>query len=272
MRLVLKPIQSLNVLSKFKTFRHPSSFILSVLIHILLLVVIFYSYEVLSSPSKEEVHEKSICVSLSCLPHKIDEPHRPTPPQPKEIKPEKKKPKKKIEKPKKIIAPVVEDLIVVEEEPVEPQEPEEEVVQEESEHEHETKELEEVVPTHEDMTQETQTKPSTQSKEQAKDSHQTEAKTSPQDAYINEHLQEIVRLLQENLYYPRSARKRGIEGEVIVKFRLLKSGKVDSIEILSSEHSILSSGARETIESLSEKFPKPDETLELRVPIGYSLR
>jgi periplasmic protein TonB len=253
-------------------FRHSSSFIISLLFHSLLLIVIFYSYKTLSSSSQEEMQEKRVCVALSCLPHKIDEPHKPTPSQPKEIKAEKKKPQKKvsqkqkkIEKPKKVVSPVVEDLVVVQESEEKPEKREEEVVTEESEAEHETKEVEKLVPDYEAIKEE-------QTKELKKDSNQKNPEVSSQEAYMNEHLQEIVRLLQENLYYPRSARKRGIEGQVVVKFKLSRNAEVISVEILSSEHSILSRGAIKTIESLSQKFPEPKEDIVLSIPINYSLR
>jgi protein TonB len=80
-----------------------------------------------------------------------------------------------------------------------------------------------------------------------------------------------VQLLQENLYYPRRARKRGIIGEVLVKFKLSMDAKVYSIEVLSSKSDILSRAAIKTIEDLSGKFPKPNKELTLNVPINYTL-
>ncbi|MBN2817064.1 MAG: TonB family protein [Campylobacterales bacterium] len=100
----------------------------------------------------------------------------------------------------------------------------------------------------------------------------TQPRKTAQELYIDENLAEITKLLQEHLYYPRSARKRGIEGEVLVKFFLSKSAEVKGIEVLSSQHSILSKGAIETIESLSGVFPMPKEALELTIPINYSLK
>ncbi len=95
---------------------------------------------------------------------------------------------------------------------------------------------------------------------------------SVEKIYINENLQKIVTLLQENLYYPRRARKRGIEGSVVVRFKLSKNAVISSIEVVSSENDILSRGAIRTIENLSQEFPKPREALTISVPISYSLR
>jgi len=89
---------------------------------------------------------------------------------------------------------------------------------------------------------------------------------------MDKHIKKIVELLSDNLYYPRSASKRGVVGEVVVKFTLLKNSTVNSIIIVSSKSDILSRAAIQTIEELSGKFPKPIENLTLHVPINYNLR
>ena len=89
--------------------------------------------------------------------------------------------------------------------------------------------------------------------------------------YVQLHIHEITTLIKENLYYPRRARRRGIEGEVNVRFTLQKDASVTNIEILSSQSEILSRSAKKTLENLSKKLPKPDEVLTLTVPIKYSL-
>lgn len=90
--------------------------------------------------------------------------------------------------------------------------------------------------------------------------------------YIDKNKDLIVKLLKENLYYPRSARKRGIVGEIVVKFTLSKDALVYSLEIISSKSDILSRGALKTITDLSGKFPSPKEEIILIVPINYSLK
>ena len=89
--------------------------------------------------------------------------------------------------------------------------------------------------------------------------------------YMNENIKKISKLLSENLYYPRSARKRNIQGKVMVKFKLSRSAKAYDIEVTSSQSEILSRAAIRTIENLSEKFPSPQEELLLHVPISYRL-
>ena len=95
---------------------------------------------------------------------------------------------------------------------------------------------------------------------------------SLQQVYLNNHLTEITNLLQENLYYPRRARKRGIEGKVTMRFTLETNAEVSDIKIVASDKDILSRGAIRTLQSLSGKFPKPKEKLILTVPISYHLR
>jgi protein TonB len=90
--------------------------------------------------------------------------------------------------------------------------------------------------------------------------------------YLQEHLSRISKLLQENLYYPRRARKRGIVGEVVVTFILTREGIAKFIEVQSSKSEILSRAAIKTIENLSGYFPKPTEELILHVPIAYRLK
>lgn len=93
----------------------------------------------------------------------------------------------------------------------------------------------------------------------------------PKDDYIEINMQKISQLLKENLYYPISARKRNITGSVKVSFTLGIDAKVYNIKIVESENDILSRAAIKTIEDLSTKFPKPTKELILSVPINYNL-
>lgn len=92
-----------------------------------------------------------------------------------------------------------------------------------------------------------------------------------QDEYKEINKQKIAELIKENLYYPISARKRNITGFVKVKFTLDVDAKVHNIKIVESDNDILSRAATKTIEDLSTKFPKPQKELTLSVPINYNL-
>ena len=230
--------------------RHTPSFLISIIIHSLLLVVFFYTYNYIASLSSKKEDEK-LCLKLTCIVEKHKEhvvekpkPKKIIPPKPKpKPKPKVKKPKKEVDKkiiPKPLTVPVVKEIVEPEEEPevvyVEPTK--EEVV------------VTEVLPVE----------------------TQEEKAIAQEEQYMDEHIKEIVRLLSENLYYPRSARKRGVVGEVMVKFCLSRDAIVSDVEIVSSKSEILSRAAKKTIEDLSGDFPKPPEEMILHVPIKYELK
>ncbi len=100
------------------------------------------------------------------------------------------------------------------------------------------------------------------------------AVAAPQSSerYLNEHLARIAQLLQEYLYYPRMARKRHIEGEVLAVFTLEKDGTVHDISVEKHARKILDRAAVQTIASLSGRMPHPEHTLTLEVPIRFVLK
>ena len=97
-------------------------------------------------------------------------------------------------------------------------------------------------------------------------------KTDPAKEYVQNNIAKIAKLLRDNLYYPRRARKKRIVGKVSVKFTLGVDSSVRDIEVINSNHEILSRAAIRTIENLSGEFPAPNEELRLQVPIVYSLK
>jgi protein TonB len=83
------------------------------------------------------------------------------------------------------------------------------------------------------------------------------AQSAPMDASGNQlwNARELMmRLLEEPVppHYPESLRRAGVEGEVVVKFVVDTTGRVDmrSIEILKSTHGAFSTAVRETISRL----------------------
>ena len=248
--------------------KHSKSLLLSIIVHSLLLASVFYAYsEVVST--KTEQQEKRVCLQLGCIKESVKKPQKP-----QKIKKEKPKttkphpPKKRIkkpEKPKEIVKKTVQKTIplpkkkVLEKKPTESikKTKKEEVLEKEVVKEQKCEEKVEVSPQNTTDTQMQQ--------------KQNQPQVSKESQYINRHLRAISKLLQENLYYPRRARKRGIEGKVIVKFILQTDAKVTDIEIISSKSTILSRGATKTLQKLSGMFPRPDEELILTVPISYSL-
>lgn len=252
--------------------RHSRSLLVSLAVHALLVTGLFISYKSLVSAESSEKSKERICVSLCCLSEVKKDKKEALPKTSKqENKTQRIKPSKnnspvkqhsskvqKIASVQKNKIPIPEELILLDE-----------IIEQKEIKKAPSKQVEPL-----------------KSKEKAEEVKVTSSETvsmplnkeeqtkniTPKQAYLDENVDHIVKLLQENLYYPRSARRRGIEGEVIVAFTLTKDAEVKSLKVLSSEHDILSRGAIETIGSLSGKFPKPKEKLELSVPISYSLR
>lgn len=92
------------------------------------------------------------------------------------------------------------------------------------------------------------------------------------DRYLQEHIATIAALLREYLYYPRLARKRHIEGEVLAVFTLEADGTVRDVRVKKHARAMLDHAAIRTIESLSGRFPHPEGTMTLEVPIRFVLK
>jgi protein TonB len=229
--------------------RHSKFLLLSIFIHSVVLIAAVFSYKAMST-KVVSAHCEKIPICLNCITNKPKE-------QTSKKQIEKKTVKKKV--PKKVVKKKVVKEKIIPKKKIEPkieQEPQE-IMQEHKPEEKQIAKTKEVT---------TQTKPQEVSKKEECSQHAVTQKN-----YINENIDKISQLISENLYYPRHARKRGIQGEVIIKFTLLKDSSIRSIEIIKSNHEILARAAKQTINSLSGKFPKPSNDLVLTVPISYTL-
>lgn len=81
--------------------------------------------------------------------------------------------------------------------------------------------------------------------------------------------------IQNNLRYPPAARRRGMEGEVSVRFTLLSGGAIGSVSILSGE-SIFHNAAKAAVESVSGiAIPKnltDDLPMEINLGLEFNLK
>lgn len=89
--------------------------------------------------------------------------------------------------------------------------------------------------------------------------------------YMEDNIALINALIRKNLFYPRLAKKRGLQGKTMVSFTLNENGEVISIEAMGIVSSILKKSAIKTVEKASSSFPHPKVTLALRIPIVYKL-
>ncbi len=122
------------------------------------------------------------------------------------------------------------------------------------------------------------TKDVVKEKDKQEESNKTsEGATSEAQAYnpgvSNEFLMKIQTAISSKNRYPKMAQIRGIEGEVLVSFTINADGSVTDIKVVKSNTTdILNHAALEAIKSAAYLFPKPDETVHLKIPIAYSLK
>lgn len=96
------------------------------------------------------------------------------------------------------------------------------------------------------------------------------AKVDEKKDYLNKHLLEIRNLINENIHYPKRAKKLSIEGIVIVKFKINENGTVENITILEG-HEFLQNATIQAIEEASKSFPKTNGSIEIQIPIEFKL-
>ena len=79
-------------------------------------------------------------------------------------------------------------------------------------------------------------------------------------------------MIENAITYPAIARKLRVEGVVLVTFTLKPDGTVETAHVKStSGSSVLDTKAIQTILSLSGDYPKLGKTVELSIPIAFSL-
>jgi periplasmic protein TonB len=92
----------------------------------------------------------------------------------------------------------------------------------------------------------------------------------PEGPSVAERLAEIQRRVQRALVYPPIARKRGIEGEATVAFRVGSRGSAEEVAIVrSSGHPALDRAAERAVTDAS---PLPYVYGELEIPVRFVLR
>ncbi len=80
--------------------------------------------------------------------------------------------------------------------------------------------------------------------------------------------QHLIKKINENKRYPMSARRRGVEGDVSVKFIVLSNGGVDAIEILEGK----SIFTKSTIAAIEDSFPVSVGDSLLQFPQEFKIR
>jgi protein TonB len=93
---------------------------------------------------------------------------------------------------------------------------------------------------------------------------------------VGGYVRKVARTVARHRYYPRLARRNGLEGVVILKLTIDEDGTLLSVEVeQSSGHGVLDRAAMEALREL-EALPRPPRALgwkrkQLRVPVRYNL-
>jgi len=235
--------------------RYLSSFIVSAISYLAIVVAIIYAVadtQVSTDAKVEDVRKVCFTVVTQVKPQKQEKKITPKPKPEPVVKPKpipKPKPKPI---PEPIIEPIVEEKIV--EEPAV-----EEIVQER---------VEEVQEQREEIAQNREVKEDVLAKEQNEISQ--DILLAKQNKFIND----LIKRINDNKSYPNMARRRGMEGLVDVKFKILSDGNVKEMQIVSGK-SVFQKSA---LEAISKSFPVTfEEALfdfpkEFRVKLSYTLR
>ncbi|MCK9473768.1 energy transducer TonB [Sulfurimonas sp.] len=215
--------------------RYLSSFILSSIAYILVgvLIIYFISIDTYSDKTTKIINIQKVCLStvIPKIEPKVEQEPKPIEPKPKPIEP-KPKPKPKPIKPKPEPKPIEPQP---EPEPVEP-EPEPEPTVEHTE----SKVEEKVTPQPE------------QTKKQENISNVVAAANADMMKAKRElFIANLIKRINSNKSYPRSARRRAIEGNIEVEFTITADGGVKNIQVISG-HDIFKKSA---IEAIKNSFP-----------------
>ena len=88
--------------------------------------------------------------------------------------------------------------------------------------------------------------------------------------------QAIANFVVSNLAYPKKARRKGIEGRVIVKFIVEKDGAVGEVTVVKGVHPMLDDEAQRVVESMPNFHPGMQRGKPVRVsynlPFNFSLK
>jgi protein TonB len=85
----------------------------------------------------------------------------------------------------------------------------------------------------------------------------------------HEYLRRLMAHIESHKKYPRTARRRGIEGEVVVSFRLLAGGTMSELTI-EQGHRVLRAAVEEAI-AAAQPLPAPPAELKLPMAISFSV-
>lgn len=85
-------------------------------------------------------------------------------------------------------------------------------------------------------------------------------------------LEEIRDALQQHFFYPRLARLRNWEGDVLLGFQVRSDGRIDDVEVLeSSGRAVLDQAALSALRSVRQVAYNAAHPVDLQLPVAYRL-
>ena len=104
----------------------------------------------------------------------------------------------------------------------------------------------------------------------------TTLQVAEKKAIRQDYLELLIEKINANKFYPKKAKRRGWQGEVIVTFSVMPSGQVENVEIIkASNFKVLNKSALRAIYDSVPFEPIPDNLgltkLDLELPIIYQL-
>ncbi len=262
--------------------KHLSSFILSVFIHIIILFLIILTYTSLKNILADTKKEKILPIKLNkYIPSqytihqtkKIRKTQKLSQNKKKTIKKHKKYPKrtKIIQKQKKVIHKILTNKNFQSNKTISQKTPKKtKIIQKQKKVIHKIL-TNKNFQSNKTISQKTPKKTTSQITSYLQKINQKEKKHTYIKDYIQDNIHKIKKLIEQNLYYPRKARRRHIEGKVILKVTISKNGKILHIDTISSDHDVLTHAAKQIFILIEDQIPKPKEKITLTVPISYKL-
>jgi len=241
---------TISLMLKYSSSHRNRAFLLSIFIYVILLLLFVY-YSVKSEPKDSYKSEKLVLVELC-----------------------KKKPLKKVVKiEEKVVTSkpkIIKKVVIARDKKVKMKELKKEIVIEEVV-EKEVEEIEKLkeIKKEAGLTKETNTD---ETLEEDVFKKQIEQEQIVQNNSVDEDLiRSIEKALRKHIYYPKAARRMGLEAEVELKFKFLPNRDVVEIVIGGDVSSILLKAAKKTLIRASRDFEKVKKAVTIQVPLKFIL-
>ncbi|MFC1684435.1 energy transducer TonB [Pseudomonadota bacterium] len=84
------------------------------------------------------------------------------------------------------------------------------------------------------------------------------------------YLAELLEQVKASKYYPSLARRKNIEGAVVISFTLLEGGRIENLQV-EGGHKLLRKAAADAVRKAKDIFPSPPKTVSLPLQVRFSM-